>query len=435
VSAEPVAPARVSLAGAMPPAVVLKFGGTSVRDGEGRRRAVAEVARAVAEGLRPVVVVSAMGRLGDPYATDTLLALLDGEAADVPVPARDVDLLVSCGEVIAAVVLAAALRAEGVAAAPLTGAQAGVITDGQHLDAKIVEVRTQAVERHLADGVVPVVTGFQGVAADGEITTLGRGGSDTTAAALGASLGAVEVRIYTDVDGLKTADPRLVPEARTIAHLDYAETFELAQQGAKVLHPRAVEIARQAGVTLRVGAPGQGAGTVIGSARGLRDVWAHRRTFRAVVGVTCRVNLGQVAVDGAGEDGVDARALFRRFADAKLSVDLINVFPDRISFVVSADRLREAHAILDAVVRPPWRARVRSGLGKVAIVGSAIHGLPGVMAVFMEALAEAGAEVLATSDSHQSIAALVREEEVPDAVRAVHRAFHLDGLTEEVGRR
>jgi len=410
--------------------LVHKFGGTSVRDETARQRAVANVVGARAAGDRVAVVVSAMGRRGDPYATDTLLSLARNEAT--PVPARDEDLLASCGEVVAAVVFAQTLRASGLEdVVALTGGQAGIVTDDHHGEARVLHVDPAPLRAILDRGGVPVVTGFQGVTATGEVTTLGRGGSDTTAAALGAALGADEVAIFTDVDGVMTADPRIVPDARTIARMNYEETFELASLGARVLHPRAVEIARQASVPLRVLSTfATAGGTLIGSASAAGDLidrWPRRDRAETVVGVTARLGLVAVDTDATAHGAVTPRAVFGRLADAGVSVDLIHVLPDRTSFAVRESDRSAAGAVLAALFGDAGGYRLTAGLAKVGVVGSAIHDFPGVMALFMDALAQAGVDVLATADSHQSIAALVSEAAVDGALRSLHTAFRLAG--------
>lgn len=399
--------------------VVQKFGGTSLRDEVARARAVEKVRRRLEQGDRVVVVVSAMGRQGDPYATDTLLTLIDGDHSRPP----DVDLLLACGEIISAVVFAALLRKEGIDAVALTGAQAGILTDNAHQDAKILEVDPTQLSSELARGRVPVVAGFQGVSRDGSITTLGRGGSDTTAVALGAALGAEVVEIYTDVDGIKTADPRLVPEASTIRQISYEETFQLAHTGAKVIHPRAVEIARQFRIPVRILSTFEdGEGTTVAPRKeAIADLWQHRRSDRSVVGVSHLAGIVHIRIT---LEGTPPTKVFRAFADAGISVDLINVNEDCCSFTIDEQRLPEAKAILETL---GLAHAIRQGVAKVSIVGSAIHGLPGVMALVAEALAKAGATILASSDSHLSISCLVPLEKSRDAVLALHRTFNLGG--------
>lgn len=401
--------------------IVQKFGGTSVRHATHRQHAVAWIERAREEGYHPVVVVSAMGREGDPYATDTLLKLVGRNA---PEP-RDTDLLMSCGEIIAAVVLAGHLEAEGIPAKVLTGGQAGIVTDGHFGQARILEVDPTPLQEVLAEGRVPVVAGFQGRSRDGDVTTLGRGGSDTTAAALGAALKAEVVDIFTDVDGIKTADPRIVPDARTLLTVDYDELFQMANLGARVVHPRAVEIARQFTVPMRIRSTFSASeGTLIGVAPRALDPWAHRDPEESVTGVTCLENVVQVQVRRPEDASAEwALAVFEALAAQKVSVDLINVFPDQAYFTIPQGVQSQAEAVLQALAATYQCDRDRA---KVSVVGSAIHGLPGVMARVMGALTHANIPVLQSSDSHSTISFLVPREHMERAVQALHQQFRLD---------
>lgn len=230
--------------------LVQKFGGTSVAKPEQRERVVHHVRKALAGGYRVVVVVSAMGRKGEPYATDTLLELPKQYGNQIA--PREKDLLMSCGEIISATTLSTLFHQREIDNVVLTGGQAGIITNNQHTNAQIVTVNPKRVLRELEKGKVVIVTGFQGSTTDGEMTTLGRGGSDTTATALGGALRAECVDIFTDVEGIMTADPRIVKDATQLDKVTYTEICNLAFQGAKVIHPRAVEIAMQTNVPIRV---------------------------------------------------------------------------------------------------------------------------------------------------------------------------------------
>lgn len=401
--------------------IVQKFGGTSVAAPVGRQRAADRVEAAYKDGLRPVVVVSAMGRAGDPYATDTLLKLAD-DACPEPAP-RELDLLLSCGEIIAIVVMAGTLRARGVPAVALTGGQAGILTDESFGNARILRVDPGPLSRLLQDGQVPVVAGFQGVTERGLVTTLGRGGSDTTAAAVGGALRAEVVEIYTDVDGIKTADPRLVPEARTLPVTTYDEVAQMAHMGAKVVHPRAVELAMQGNVPLRVRSTfADGPGTLVTySLEAAGGLLPQVQPAGAVTGVTHVLNLAQVSVQTEPGDprGLE---LFRFLADAQISIDLINVYPDRKVFCVEERLAERARAILQGL---GFAAQVRTGLAKVSAVGAGMRGRPGVMATVAESLQQAGVEILQTADSHVTISCLVARAEVEKAVRALHEGFGL----------
>ena len=403
--------------------IVQKFGGTSLRGEEERGAAARHVVAAVQQGLRPVVVVSAMGRRGDPYATDTLVEL--AREAFPEVPSRDLDLLMACGEIISAVVFAQVLRRLGMRSVALTGGQAGLVTDGQFGDARILRVDPEPLRRYLERGEVPVVAGFQGVTEDGrEITTLGRGGSDTTAAALGVALRAEVVEIYTDVDGIKTADPRLVPEARTLSTATYDEIVQMAHEGARVVHPRAVELAMRGNVPLRIRSTfSDDPGTLITRHWEVDQVWPDLRQARAVTGITHIPGLTQITLHTAGEDdqAMNVR-LFRALADRGISVDMINVSPRRKSFVVRDERAGEARAALEELGLKP---ELRPGCAKVTVVGAGMHGVPGVMARVVEALKAADVSILLTVDSHMTISCLVDGRDLGRAVRALHDRFGL----------
>ncbi len=399
--------------------IVQKFGGTSVQSARHRDRVVELVERARAEGYRPVVVVSAMGRQGAPYATDTLLSLVDATALEP----EHLDLLLGCGEVIAAAVVASCLVRRGIAAVPLTGGAAGIVTDGAHGSARILEVDPTPVEALLAGERVPVVAGFQGRTREGKLTTLGRGGSDTTAAALGAALKAEVVDIFTDVEGLMTADPRIVSDARRVPAADYDEVLQMATLGARVMHPRAVEIARQFSVPLRIRSTFSDTdGTMVGAAPRTLDSWAHREPSSAVTGVTALSGLAQCCVETPAGESNWAWRLFQALAEAGISVDLINVFPERAYFCIPgehSDRAREVARTQQLV------CTVHGDRAKVSVVGSAIHGLPGVMAHVLAALSDAGIEVLQTADSHSTISCLVERAAMEPAVRCLHQSFGL----------
>lgn len=386
-----------------------------------RERAVEHVLQARSKGLDPVVVVSAMGRRGDPYATDTLLELL--EAVGGPVSPREKDQLLACGEIISCALMAHTLTARGCPALSLTGAQAGIVTDGHFGNARILHIKKEKVQQVVQQGCVPVVAGFQGINQQGEVTTLGRGGSDTTAAALGSALGAVAVEIYTDVDGIMTADPQLVPEASILSQLTYQEVAEMAHLGAKVIHPRAVEIARQARLPLRVlGTAGKGNGTLIadGFALGLDTGWKDR----LVTGIAHVCGRAQVRVEGKDGRGQQEVALqvFSSLARQDISLDMILLSPQLLLFVIDDHQVDAAAAALEEL---GVAYRIRKGFAKVSAVGAGMHGVPGVMAQVLQALQEKGIAVHQTTDSQANISCLVEERDLEQAVRALHQRFCL----------
>ncbi len=402
--------------------IVQKFGGTSLATPAYRELVAERVNIAVRRGLCPIVVVSAMGRVGDPYATDTLLSLARDVYPDIAL--RETDLLVACGEIISAVVMAGTLRKHGHPGVVLTGGQAGIITDRAFGNARILRVEPDHLRRHLERGDLCVVAGFQGVAETGDITTLGRGGSDTTAAALAVALRAEMLEIYTDVNGVKTADPRIVPEARTLPVVSYEELFQMAHQGAKVVHPRAVELAMRANVPVRVRStfddPEVEPGTLITHGFEVGGQWDG--LGRVVTGVTNVPDLAQFSVEGGDRSDSAVRA-FRLLADASISVDLINVAPDRRRFVVAGEDAARARRALEA---EGFRVDVRLECAKVSVVGTGMRGVPGVMAAIVEALHQEGVQILQSADSHVTISCLVGKADMERAVQALHRKFGLD---------
>lgn len=401
--------------------LIQKFGGTSVASAEAREAVVARIQEARAGGFTPVVVVSAMGRAGDPYATDTLVSLARQVDPD-PSP-RELDLLLSCGEIIAAVILVCTLRRAGLRqTVALTGWQAGLVTDRRFGDARILRVEPDHVRRHLERGDLVVVTGFQGISDTGDVTTLGRGGSDTTAVALGVALRAEAAEIFTDVDGVMTADPDIVPEARPLRVVSYDEVLQMAAEGARVIHPRAVELAMRAGLPLRVRHTfSSSPGTLVThayEAAGDQPAW---REGDVVTAVTQRPAVTQVTIYTAGGDGpaTDVR-VFRPLAETGVSVDLINVSPERRSFTVADADAERARRCLE---EQGFRVELRPGCAKVSVVGHGMRGVPGVMATLVEALYQAGVPILQTADSHMTISCLVPGDKMEEAVRALHARF------------
>jgi aspartate kinase len=399
------------------PVVVQKFGGTSVATEEGRAAVVARVRQAREAGSDVVLVVSAMGRKGSPYATDTLLSLL----GDGPADARECDMLTACGEVISAVVIAHELRAKGVPSGALTGAQAGILTDGEHTSARVIGLDPSGLAAAISEGTVPVVAGFQGCSAAGEITTLGRGGSDTTACALGVALQADTVEIYTDVDGVMTADPRECPEARVLDTMGYEELFQMAHHGAKVMHAPAAEMAMDAGVSVRIrNTFSDAAGTLVSDV----SLPGVERVATAVSHVD-GVSQVRVSLPEDGEDLARMAAqtrLYRALADAEVSLDMFTPCGAQLVFTVSESVLPEAMHALDLLELP---YDLSTGLAKVTLVGAGMRGVPGVMARVADALLEAGVSVLQTADSHTTISVLVAQASRKTAVSALHRAFGL----------
>ena len=392
--------------------VVQKFGGTSLATADLRNIAAARVVDCKSSGFTPVVVVSAIGRLGSPYATDTLLAFA-GESAELS--ARCHDLIASCGEIISAVIFSQLLKSLEIAAVPLTGAQAGIYTDCVHSKARIQAIDCERIRAHIQAGQIPVIAGFQGQTESGDIATIGRGGSDTTACMLGAALPATRVEIYTDVDGLMTADPRLVPEAKLITEAEYSEVRALSIKGAKVIHPDALEFASVAGVPLRIrSARSSSHGTLV----------KFSEHSLPVTGIASFSDIDFFRLPSA-KPGPYASGLgvFSSIAAANVSVHFIDVRPNATTFVVEEKNSTTVSEILSASGTAFQKSSDHS---KVSVIGVGMTGKAGMMATVVDTLSARDIAIFQSTDSQTSISVLVRREDEPEAVRSLHRAFGLE---------
>lgn len=403
--------------------IVQKYGGTSLREKKSRIRAIEHIKRAREEDYHVVVVVSAMGRRGDPYATDTLLDLLRQNGDQLSDQERD--LLLSCGEIISAATLSSMLNSGGIPAVALSGGQAGILTNDTFSQAQILSVRPQRILAELAQNKVVIVCGFQGVTSTGEITTLGRGGSDTTAAALGVALEAEYIDIFTDVEGVMTADPRVVKDAVPLSWVTYTEFCNLAYQGAKVIHPRAVEIAMQGRVPIRVRSTwSDGPGTLVTTPDKL-STQQKVLNERFITGITFVPCLTQLKV-AAKENQFDLQLrVFKGLAENKISVDFISVNPGGIAFTVFNEVADKAISLIKQM---GYQVKAIPDCAKVSTVGAGMAGVPGIMAQIIEALTAEEIPILQSADSHTTIWVLVKEKDMNRAVNALHRKFNLHNL-------
>jgi aspartate kinase len=412
------------------PLVVQKYGGSSVGDAEQIKRVAQRIVDARRDGSDVVVIVSAMGD-----TTDNLLDLAQ-QVSPLPTP-RELDMLLTAGERISMALLAMAIANLGFEARSFTGSQAGVITDSAHGRARIIDVTPGRIRDAIDAGYIAIVAGFQGVSQDTkDITTLGRGGSDTTAVALAAALNADACEIYTDVDGVYTADPRKVPNAKKLARISYEEMLEMAASGAKVLMVRCVEYARRYGVKVHVRSSfSDRSGTwVVG-------VSEEEQVEQAIIsGVAHDLSEARVTVVGVPDKPGEAAAIFRTVADADVNIDMIvqNVSGSTgrtdISFTLPKTDGQKAMGALEKV-----RSEIGfesllydDHVGKVSLIGAGMRSHPGVSAKFFEALAAAAVNVQNISTSEIRISVVCQDTDVPAAVRAVHDAFDLGGTEEAV---
>lgn len=402
--------------------IVQKFGGTSVATVESRSAVTNKVQDALKKGYSPVLVVSAMGRKGDPYATDTLINVL--KATNISVNNREMDVMMCCGELISAAMVAATLQTAGIKAMALTGGQAGIVTDDEFGAAKIKNIDTCEILKLMAEGVVPVVCGFQGISeTKGDFTTLGRGGSDTSAAALGVALNADLVEIYTDVEGIMTADPRIVKDANILQEISYGEICQMAHQGAKVIHPRAVEIAMKKNIPLVVKSTFSDAcGTLIGANCASKICGEVEINERIASGVTYLTDIVQFRVKLDKSDLTSGQRLFDELAAAGVSVGCLNLHPELSMFAVYTPDKLNTETVLK---RLSYEYSTTDNCGKVSVVGAGMRGVTGVMATFVKALTNENITILQTVDSDTTISAIIDEKYVNNAVQALHTAFKL----------
>ncbi|HEY2477955.1 MAG TPA: aspartate kinase [Solirubrobacterales bacterium] len=400
--------------------VVMKFGGTSVADAERIKRAAGRIVAAREGGKRVVAVLSARGK-----TTDELVEAAH-QISERPV-AREMDMLLSTGERISCALCAMAIHDMGHEAISLTGSQAGIVTDSSHTKARIIDVRADRIRQALEQDRIVLVAGFQGVSTDSrDVTTLGRGGSDTTAVALAAALRASVCEIYTDVSGVYSADPRIVPDARKLAKVSFEEMLEMAASGARVLQLRSVEYARNHGVRIHCRSSFEdGPGTLVVSEEETME-----QPF--VTAVTHSDAEARVTLTGVRDEPGVAGRIFTALADANVNVDVIiqNEPPGGdqladLSFTVDRGELPVAREVIDRLGDVSVKVRAEEQIGKVSIVGAGMRSHPGVAAKVFQTLGDEGINIEMISTSPIKISCVISADRVTDAVTALHAAFEL----------
>jgi len=400
--------------------IVQKYGGTSVANAERIKNVAQRIAAAKDKGDQVVVVVSAMG--------DTTDELIDLAHQVTTQPSeRELDVLLSTGEIVSSTLLAMALREMGYDSISLSGAQAGIQTDSAYSRARILKVEAKRVVKELEEGKIVIVAGFQGITGNMDITTLGRGGSDTTAVALAASLGAGVCQIYTDVEGVYTADPRLVPEARRLDEIGYEEMLELATYGAKVMHPRAVELGELFNIPILVASSfTQNPGTLIHGGVSMEV----RNKVRSIA---YDLDVAKITVVGVPDQPGIAASVFQPLAKAGISIDTIvqnasiNKITD-LTFTVARGDLAKAMRVVEPIAKSIG-ARECVGdakLGKVSIIGTGMQNTPGFAAGMFDTLSRQNINIQLITTSEIRITCIIDETRVKDAVRALHQAFEVE---------
>lgn len=400
--------------------LVMKFGGTSVADAERIQRAARRAIKAKQEGKQVVMIVSAMGK-----TTDHLLSLAS-EVSDNP-PRREMDMLLTTGEQVSISLMAMAIHAAGHEAISLTGGQIGLITDAVHMKARIQKINEDRIRQELDSGKIVIVAGFQGIDESGEITTLGRGASDTTAVAIAAVLGAKCCEIYTDVEGIYTTDPRIVPEAKKIEQISYDEMLDMASLGAGVMHSRAIEFGKKYNVDIHVRS----------SFTDTQGTWITQESKQmeniVVTGVTLKKEMAQFVLEGVPNQSGIAAKIFSEVAKAKIIVDdIIQTFDDaghaNCSFTVDHSELAECKLVVEILRKKLSIRKVvcQENVAKVSVVGIGMRSHTGVAHTMFTALAKAEVNINAITTSEIKISCIIDPDHGQKAVQAVHAAFELE---------
>ncbi|KDR95214.1 aspartate kinase [Peptoclostridium litorale DSM 5388] len=398
--------------------LVKKFGGTSLADIEKMKKVADLIKRDLDNGKSVVTVVSAMGRRGNPYATDSLIDMCK-QACKAGVSPREMDILMSCGEIVSGSVLVHVLKEMDIEATLLTGGQAGIITDDNYGSANVVEVNPKRILTELENGRVVIITGFQGISREGEITTLGRGGSDTSAVIVGDALCVDTVEIYTDVDGIMTADPKIQPNAKTIQNINYDEVFQMAEKGAKVIHPRAVEIAKSSNILLKIkNTLKESEGTSICYSRGKDTYNSQKKSL--ITAVAYKEGITQVVAQNS--DMLQFSKVLDQLRESGVSIDMINFFVSQKVFTIDSENVQKTRSVFG---QHEMKYEIVEECCKVTVIGERMTGIPGVMSKVVAALNKANVEILQTSDSHMTISCLVKKDDLKKAVNSLHDEFML----------
>ena len=392
--------------------VIQKFGGTSLQNAEIRNKSAEHVSTAIKDGYSPVVVVSAIGRASDSYSTDTLLQTATSVFENIS--PREKDMLMSCGELISAVVMVQTLKQKNIDAVALTGMQAGIITDENFNQANIQKVIPENILTAIKNSKIPIITGFQGISENGEITTFDRGGSDTTASVLAAALKADHIEIYSDVEGLLTADPKQISDARNIQNASYTEAVEMANKGANVIHPKAVEIASQYRIPIKLYSTSNiKKSTVI----------FEMKNDRPVTGITSKTNIIYTRIFPKKDDIYNTGlSIFHTLAQQNISVDFIDITPNLISFIIDEDK---EDKLIKTLVENNYNFETKRDYTKISVVGSGMTGMPGVMAKIVKALGSKNIMIYECTDSYTTISCLIKRVDENEAIIALHKEFEL----------
>lgn len=402
--------------------IVQKFGGTSLTSEEKRNVVIDKIENCLKRGFFPVVVVSAIGRSGDPYATDTLMNF--SKSCSTESTSRDLDLLISCGEIISSVMISTALKSRGHKSVALTGWQAGIITDNNFGNAKVLRVDTKYIYKYINDNIIPVITGFQGITAEGDVTTLGRGGSDTTGCIIGEALKSEVVEIYTDVDGIMTADPKLVPNAKIMNTVLYSDVYQMAKYGAKIIHPRAVQVAMRSKLQLLIkNTMSNSPGTLITSYdKSKPKLYSNKHKIATSITNRKKSFVTIISDDGKNELEKD-KMLFEILATKDIFINKVDTSYERIIFIVENHQIDILYELLSA---RGYKFNIIKNCSEITILGIKMNYTSMILEKTANVLSINNIPLLHTSHSSSTISYLINNEYEKLAITSLHDVLQLN---------
>lgn len=402
--------------------IVQKFGGTSLTSEEKRNVVIDKIANCLKRGFFPVVVVSAIGRSGDPYATDTLMNFSKSCSAEST--SRDLDLLISCGEIISSVMISTALKSRGHKSVALTGWQAGIITDNNFGNAKVLRVDTKNIYKYINDNIIPVITGFQGITEEGDVTTLGRGGSDTTGCIIGEALKSEVVEIYTDVDGIMTADPKLVPNAKIMNTVLYSDVYQMAKYGAKVIHPKAVQVAMRSKLQLLIkNTMSNSPGTLITSYHKSKSK-LYSNKHKIATSITNRNKSFVTIISDDGKNQLEKdKMLFEILATKDIFINKVDTSYERIIFIVENHQIDILYELLST---RGYKFNIIKNCSEITILGIKMNYTSMILEKTANVLSINNIPLLHTSHSSSTISYLINNEYEKLAITSLHDVLQLN---------
>lgn len=398
---------------------VLKFGGTSVSSKSSREKVIEKILEKYDQGYKTLVVVSAMGRSGEPYATDTLMELVK----PIAINNREMDLLLSCGEIISVIILANEILQKGYKVSILTANDAGIETDSNFGNAEIINIYTDNILEKIEKNNITIVAGFQGKTKEGEITTLGRGGSDITAIALAKALNSKHVEIFTDVDGIMTADPNIINNAKILKYMCYSEVYFLAKNGASIIHPKAIKIAQESNIPLIIrNTYSNSEGTYIGEIN--KEFIQNRNKLfneKKITSLTYKKNKSQIIISSIDKD-YNLGNLIEKIIQKNINIDIISIMQDKKVFTID---VQDENKLVSILKKEQIEFEIIQDCCKLSILGYRIDDNPKILAKIIKAFSKENINILQASDPYNTFSCLIKEKDINKALLALHEEFKL----------